>query len=140
MDVDDTNLLAQRVAQDRAAVTQEFERYLEEPVEDIPDIEQNGDLFTYWTAKRHIFPYMYCVSRDVLAMQATSVVVERIFSSSKETDTLRRNQLHPALMEALQVLKYRYRQECLDFAGDLIARIEQPAMQDDDDSPPTRTA
>ncbi|KAI0659992.1 hypothetical protein C8Q70DRAFT_914290 [Cubamyces menziesii] len=38
---------------------------------------------------------------DVLPAQATGVPCERIFSSSKKTDTLRRSQPHPALMEAL---------------------------------------
>ena len=31
---------------------------------------------------------------------------ERVFSSSKETTTPRRNKLHPQLVEALQVLKF----------------------------------
>jgi hypothetical protein len=43
---------------------------------------------------------------DILPIQASSVPCERVFSSSKETTTARRNKLHPSLVEALQVLKY----------------------------------
>jgi hypothetical protein len=43
---------------------------------------------------------------DVFSIQASSVPCERVFSSSKETTTPRRNKLQPKLVEALQLLKY----------------------------------
>ena len=43
---------------------------------------------------------------DILPIQASSVSCERVFSSSKETTTVRRNKLHPQLVEALQILKF----------------------------------
>ncbi|KAJ7050597.1 hypothetical protein C8F01DRAFT_1067568 [Mycena amicta] len=43
--------------------------------------------------------------------QASAVPCERVFSSSKETDSLRRNKLAPKTMEMLQILKYRFRQD-----------------------------
>ena len=43
---------------------------------------------------------------DILPIQASSVPCERIFFSSKETTTPRRNKLSPKLVEALQLLKY----------------------------------
>jgi len=53
----------------------------------------------------------------VLAMPATSVPSERVFSSSGRTDTAARNRLSPALMEALQILKFNQRNNGLDFFG-----------------------
>ena len=44
---------------------------------------------------------------------------ERVFSSSKETCTPRRNRVSRVLLEALQVLKYSYRSERLSFVEDL---------------------
>jgi hAT family C-terminal dimerisation region len=44
---------------------------------------------------------------DVLPIQASAVPCERIFSSSKETTTNRRNHLGPRMMEALQLLKFQ---------------------------------
>ena len=52
---------------------------------------------------------------DYLPIQATSVPCERVFSSAKETDTLKRNRVSPALMEALQLLKFSLKKERLNF-------------------------
>ena len=54
---------------------------------------------------------------DVLPIQATSVPCERAFSSAKETMTPRRNRIAPELMEALQILKFRYKKNVLDSGG-----------------------
>jgi hAT family C-terminal dimerisation region len=58
---------------------------------------------------------------DVLPAQASAVPCERVFSSSKETCTLRRSRLSPQLMEALQVLKFSFKQDRLTFTDDLLA-------------------
>ena len=50
---------------------------------------------------------------DVLPAQASSVPSERIFSSSKETCTQRRNNVSPTMLEALQILKFIYKQDRL---------------------------
>ena len=47
---------------------------------------------------------------DILSIQASSVPCERVFSSSKETITARRNSLSPQLVEALQLLKFSTKQ------------------------------
>ena len=52
---------------------------------------------------------------DYLAIQATSVPCERVFSSAKVTDTVKRNQISPMLMEALQTLKFILKKWQLDF-------------------------
>ena len=57
---------------------------------------------------------------DYLPIQASSVPCERVFSSSAETDTSRRNQLSPVLMEALQMLKFSINNENMDFTSDLL--------------------
>lgn len=51
----------------------------------------------------------------MLPAQASAVPCERIFSSSNETLTKRRNSLFPALVEALQDLKFLCRQQRLSF-------------------------
>lgn len=52
---------------------------------------------------------MYRVALDILPTQASAVCCERLFSSSKETVTKRRNKLAPALVEAIQHLKFVFR-------------------------------
>jgi len=56
----------------------------------------------------------------VLAVPATSVPSERVFSSSGRTDTPARNRLSPMVMEALQVLKFNYRNSILDFRSAIV--------------------
>ena len=57
---------------------------------------------------------------DYLPIQASSVPSERVFSSSAETDTKKRNRIHPVLMEALQMLKFALKQERLSFTDNWI--------------------
>ncbi|KAG1748793.1 hypothetical protein EDD22DRAFT_828554 [Suillus occidentalis] len=61
------------------------------------------------------------VTMDVLPAQISCVPSERIFSSSKETCTLRRSDLSPATLEALRVFKFVYKQDRLNFTEDLVA-------------------
>ncbi|THV02520.1 hypothetical protein K435DRAFT_587790, partial [Dendrothele bispora CBS 962.96] len=45
-----------------------------------------------------------------------------VFSSSKETDAARRSRLSPEMMEMLQILKYLYRSERLNFTDHWIVK------------------
>jgi hypothetical protein len=63
------------------------------------------------------FPTLFRIALDYLPIQASSVPCERVFSSAKETDTPRRNRIHPALMEALQMLKFSLKKERFNFTG-----------------------
>jgi len=55
------------------------------------------------------------MAMDYLPIQASAVPCERIFSSSAETDTKRRNRIGPLLMEALQMLKFHLKKSRLNF-------------------------
>jgi hypothetical protein len=63
------------------------------------------------------FPTLFRIALDYLPIQASSVPCERVFSSAKETDTLKRNRIHPVLMEALQTLKFSLKKERFNFTG-----------------------
>lgn len=65
-------------------------------------------------------PTFYAMALDYLPIQASAVPCERVFSSSAETDTKRRNRIHPVLMEALQMVKFSLKTERLDFTEGLI--------------------
>ena len=60
---------------------------------------------------RSEFPTLFAIAIDYLPIQASSVPCERIFSSAKETDTLKRNRMSPMLMEALQMLKFSLKKD-----------------------------
>ena len=67
---------------------------------------------------------LFCPVMDVLPAQAATVPCERVFSSSKETCTLRCSQLGPTTIEMLQVLKHLYQRERLDFSTGLLVTEE----------------
>jgi hypothetical protein len=80
-------------------------------------------------AKKNL-PLLYAAAMDVLPMQASSVPCERVFSSSKETDTLRRSQLSLEMMEMFQVLKFQYHSGRLDFNNKWIASEAELSVAD----------
>lgn len=75
---------------------------------------------------------------DFLPIQATAVPCERVFSSSAETDTKRRNRISPLLMEALQMLKFKLKKNRLDFTVGWITE-EKELKEDDPDDDLLRT-
>jgi len=60
-------------------------------------------------------PTLFAMAMDYLPIQASAVPCERIFSSSAETDTKRRNRIGPLMMEALQMLKFHLKKSRLNF-------------------------
>jgi predicted secreted protein len=86
------------------------------------------------------------MAMDYLPIQASSIPCERVFSSSAETDTKRRNRINPLLMEALQMLKFHLKKARLNFTEswmtpevqmlqdrpeeDLLAKLFQGDFQD----------
>jgi hypothetical protein len=52
------------------------------------------------------YPTVFAFALDILPIQGSAVPCERVFSSSAQTDTNRRNNIAPGLMEALQMLKF----------------------------------
>lgn len=74
------------------------------------------------------------MAMDYLPVQASAVPCERIFSSSAETDTKRRNRISPPLMEALQMLKFHLKKERLNFtAGWMTTETDMIDDTPDDD-------
>ncbi|CDO78253.1 hypothetical protein BN946_scf184621.g1 [Trametes cinnabarina] len=77
--------------------------------------EEDFDLLRFWRDHKKDFPALYRVALDILPVPASSVPCERVFSSCKDTDTVRRNALDDAMLEILQVLKFSLKQERLEF-------------------------
>ncbi|KAL4262028.1 Zinc finger BED domain-containing [Pleurotus pulmonarius] len=71
----------------------------------------------YWQDNQARFPTIFSLAMDILPIQGSAVPCERVFSSAKETTTMRRNRISPDLMESLQVLKFYIRKgRELDFS------------------------
>lgn len=68
-------------------------------------------------ANEHRYPILSKVARDYLAIQASSIPCERLFSMAGIADTKRRNRMAPEVMSALQILRshlqmVRRRKDC----------------------------
>ena len=79
-----------------------------------------ADIYNIFKANRETFPTICRMAFDYLPVQASSVPCERVFSSSADTDTNKRNRISADLMEALQLLKYAYKKERLNFTQHLL--------------------
>ena len=89
--------------------------------------------FHFSQANESVFPMLFAMAMDYLPIQSSSVPCERAFSSSAETDTKKRNRIHPALMEALQLLKYAYKMKgSLDFTRGILSNEADLALNDGD--------
>ena len=85
------------------------------------------------------FPTLFAIAMDYLPIQASSIPCERVFSSSAEMDTKKRNQIRPTLMEALQMLKYHYKRMRLDFCcSENRSSSHADLIEDDPDEPDDR--
>ena len=81
---------------------------------------------------RTTYPTIFAIAMDYLPIQATSVPCERVFSSSAETDTRRRNRISSQTMEALQMLKFQLRKERFNFTAGWVT-LEKQMIDDDAD-------
>jgi len=79
------------------------------------------------------FPTFFSIALDYLPIQASAVPCERVFSSSAETDTKRRNRIHPVLMEAIQMLKFSSKNKNLNFMEGLKTLEDEMLNAPDDE-------
>jgi hypothetical protein len=123
--------------QKRLVLETELARYMSEPLHPASTDATYREVLSYWKVSHpslpvssrsylvvqtheQLYPHLFEVAMTVLAVPATSVPSERVFSSSGRTDTPARNRMTPLLMEALQVLKFNHRNRALDFRSALI--------------------
>lgn len=121
-------------------VIEEFESYNREVSPDNTDplqfwqVSIRTNLFrvmgfkNYFQSNKQRWKTLYAMAMDYLSAQASSVPSERIFSSSAETDTARRNSLSSNMMEALQMLKFALKQrrnsQDYNFLADWVTSME----------------
>ncbi|TEB27309.1 hypothetical protein FA13DRAFT_1634742, partial [Coprinellus micaceus] len=78
------------------------------------------------------YPLLFCLAVDILPVRASAVPCERAFSSSRETDVLRRSSMLPLMMEILQILKFIYRVDRLTFTDNLLSTPFEQSILDID--------
>ncbi|KAF5387624.1 hypothetical protein D9615_000715 [Tricholomella constricta] len=121
---------AEQAVLDEAVVDEELQRWLALGIITNAREVEEFDLVRFWQSKKFEFPILYKIALDVLPVQASAVPCERVFSSSKETDSLRRANLSPEMMEVLQILKYLVRSERLEFMQGRLAKEDECTVLD----------
>ncbi|KAF5370272.1 hypothetical protein D9758_006873 [Tetrapyrgos nigripes] len=91
------------------------------------------DLIHFWDSStlQRKFLSLFRLALDVLPAQASAVPCERVFSSSKETDTDRRTRMSSVLVEVLQILKALYRDDRLNFTKSWVAKPSELGEEND---------
>jgi hAT family C-terminal dimerisation region len=97
-------------SEELATVHEEYESYVKGPL-----LKPGTNILQFWSMSDLTLLTIYSIAMDYLPIQVSSVLSERVFSSSAKTDTHKRNCIHPLLMEALQMLKFGLKKSRLDF-------------------------
>lgn len=98
MDDDDwlTDVMAGPSTAPLPLVTNEVQRYLMEP-----QIHQRDDPLSWWASKDVAYPCVAALARHILAVPASSVPSERIFSLAGNIVTNKRTKLSPENVDSL---------------------------------------
>ncbi|KIM61362.1 hypothetical protein SCLCIDRAFT_122301 [Scleroderma citrinum Foug A] len=92
---------------------------------------RKANVLAFWELERLRYPTIFWMAMDYLPIQASTVPCERVFSSSAETDSKKQNRISPALMEALQMVKFWLKKDRLDFTRQWIT-LEKDMVYDED--------
>ncbi|KAF5342758.1 hypothetical protein D9758_017038 [Tetrapyrgos nigripes] len=79
----------------------ELDTYFSLPIE-----HENTNPVAWWYQHRKSFPNLYCLTRDIMSIPGSAVAVERIFSSGRDTISIRRSRLHADTIRVLMVVKH----------------------------------
>jgi hypothetical protein len=86
---------------DPVAVNNELERYL-----GLPRVQNDTNPLDWWKVNNGQFPILSKMAQDYLAVPASSVPCEEVFSSGVDLVTANRNRLEPDTIEMSTCLKY----------------------------------
>jgi hypothetical protein len=131
-------------AHHQATIEQEYLSYITAPLSSV-----SMDIIKFWEVRRSwhyyrtvrlidsqvngtTFPTLFKMAMNYLPVQASAVPCERIFSLSAETDMKKQNRISPLLMEALQMLKFHLKKECLNFTNSWVTAESQMTEDDPD--------
>ena len=67
---------------------------------------EGDDILEYWKSKARVWPALCSMARDVLAVPATSVGVERLFNTARDACHYRRGNLKPETVRALMMIRH----------------------------------
>jgi hAT family C-terminal dimerisation region len=88
--------LISKIQRQSTASKSDIDHYFDDPIAQIPkDIARDSNwLFNWWRLRKDEYPYMAAAARDYLAIPASEVACERLFSTGRDIIGIRRFSLH----------------------------------------------
>ncbi|KAJ4761783.1 Zinc finger BED domain-containing protein DAYSLEEPER [Rhynchospora pubera] len=114
-------------------VKSELEQYLSEPL-DATALEEEFDILVWWKLKVHTYPVLARLTRDILAVPASTVASESTFSTSGRTLSTVRNSLSDESIEALICAQDWLRSKVTEKGGEVGAPLWTSAEPTSDDT------
>jgi hypothetical protein len=81
----------------------EIDKYLDDSI--TPIVDDNLDIYQWWNDHKHKFPILSRLARMFLAIPATSVASERLFSDAGNNITIKRTSLSTNIVKKLMFLR-----------------------------------
>jgi hypothetical protein len=88
----------------------DIDRYFDSPRVKVSEIEDPNWLCDWWRVHKNDYPQMAAAARDYLAIPASEVSVERLFSSGRDILGVRRHSMNGETMRILMLLDDLYKQ------------------------------
>jgi hypothetical protein len=104
-----TRMLQRLQPQDKPQIS-DIDQYFDSPRLEANDMEDPTWLCDWWRAHRRDYPRMAAAARDYLAIPASEVSVERLFSSGRDILGVRRSSMKGETMRMLMLLDDLYKQ------------------------------
>ena len=104
----------------RSTLESDIDRYFNDPLAQIPeDVADDPNwLFDWWRRHKDEYPRMAAAARDYLAIPASEVSCERLFSAGRDMIGLRRYSLHSNTIQQLALLRNSMRRGRQSMAGE----------------------
>ena len=97
----------------------------------------NQDILLYWKANTERFPILSIIARDVIAVAAAGVGMERMFNTSRDICHYRRGRLQPDTIRAIMIQicsdRFQIKEEYRDLVDDLDEAQTRQLVPDIDD-------
>ena len=92
---------------------------------------RTGNVLDYWKSRQYEYPGLAAMARDILAIPATGVGVERMFNAARDICHYRRGQLRPDMVKASMLLKIYDRIKLQDELSGLAVGIDDELTTDE---------
>jgi hypothetical protein len=101
--------MLQRLQSRNQPLLSDIDRYFDSPLVTVTDTKDQNWLFNWWRTHKDEYPRMAAAARDYLAIPASEVAVERLFSAGRDLLGVRRHSMKANTMRMLMLIGDAYK-------------------------------